>query len=532
MRDPPVARLRAVPSGNEPLALVHPAPEPRTGWVLAILLAVALAPRLVLLPLNENLYGDAVARTELAERWAEDPHWITSFQDGALQFGPLHLYVMGLALKLWPVREHAGRAISLLFGTLSVVPLYLLTRRLFGWRAGVWSSLALSAWSIHLQLSTTAASEALSLFLLLWMLALFAEGWAERRFSPIAYSALLLNLACATRYDAWMLVPLFCVLLLLGDRDRVAALTRAVLFGLLCLPFPLAWMHGNELQTGDPLYPLRFVDAFHRQWVVQETARWGSLVLRLEALAFWPSMALATLTPPVALFGAAGMARAWRERPEHRWLLWSCWVPAAYFTFRGAVLLDFVPLARFTVPQLALLLPYVEPGFHALLGRASAWLRRAALFASVALAACFPLWLGAFTFHREGKLEDALRSISPTSTNPRALMQVASFLRREVAPRGVWTAVDSSSRYEDLQLVFFGGIRDLHASHRWPNFAEAVAAHPPGYLVRIDRGTLSSALALSPDGRKAKLGALEFEELPGFSPPFHVYRRQEPQGPR
>ena len=70
----------------------------RGGW-----LAVAvLAPRLVALFVNENLAGDAIARTWIAHRWLEAPQWMTSFDDGPMQFGPLHLYLLALAELIWP----------------------------------------------------------------------------------------------------------------------------------------------------------------------------------------------------------------------------------------------------------------------------------------------------------------------------------------------------------------------------------------------------------------------------------------------
>ncbi|HEX8820135.1 MAG TPA: glycosyltransferase family 39 protein, partial [Archangium sp.] len=226
--------LPAAPPGSTPAlsAVPEPLAEPSSRLLLGLLIAAALLPRLLLMPFNENFYGDAVARTELAERWARAPHLITSYADGAFQFGPLHLYLVGAVLKVVPDKALAGRLVSLLFGVLAVVPLFSLTRRLFDWRAGVWASLAFCVWGMHLQMSTTAASESLSLFLMLWVFALCAEGLDENRLGPIFGAAVVLNLACATRYDAWMFIPLLCVGLLLWGEDRVAGLTRAVGFGL------------------------------------------------------------------------------------------------------------------------------------------------------------------------------------------------------------------------------------------------------------------------------------------------------------
>ena len=47
--------------------------EPSTRLLIGLLLVAALVPRLGVFPVNENRFGDAVARTELAERWLQQP---------------------------------------------------------------------------------------------------------------------------------------------------------------------------------------------------------------------------------------------------------------------------------------------------------------------------------------------------------------------------------------------------------------------------------------------------------------------------
>src|SRR4051812_33204113 len=111
-RDPmstrPAAPLSAPSSPRAPrLAAVPGAPAALSErWLAVLLLATALVPRLVVFPLNQNLYGDAVIRTELAQRWLAAPHLITSYADGAFQFGPLHLYLLAFVLKLGVAKEH------------------------------------------------------------------------------------------------------------------------------------------------------------------------------------------------------------------------------------------------------------------------------------------------------------------------------------------------------------------------------------------------------------------------------------------
>ncbi|QSQ13482.1 ArnT family glycosyltransferase [Myxococcus landrumensis] len=513
----PTPSLAAVPS---------PTPEPSTRWLVGMLLVVALLPRLLVFVANENLYGDAVVRTELAERWLRAPHLITAYGDGAYQFGPLHMYLVGAALSVLD-REVAGRAVSLLFGVLSVVPLFALTRRLFGWRAGVVAGLSFAAWGMHLQFSTTAGSEAVSLFFMLAAFALYAEGVDENRFLPLFQAALMLNLACALRYDAWMYIPLLSVALLFSSQDKVASVTRAVGFGLACLPFPLLWMQGNELMHGDPFFPLKAVEDFHRGWVQSSAGSGLAIGWRVQQLFFWPGVALLTLSPGVALLGMWGMVKAWKQRPDTRWLVAAAVVPTLYFTFRAAVLANFVPLGRFTVTQLAVLPVFVALGFAALLASRGEGARKALAGVVAVLAVVLPLAMGLYTFRADGRFQDTLRPVSPTSTNPRNVMQVADFVKAEVAQKGGSLALDDDPSYMDLQVAFFSGLPEERIARvRWDTFRKLLAEARPEVLVRFDQGALVKDPGVKLEGRTLTLDGVAYEELDGFTAPLHVYRRR------
>src|SRR5690606_10217009 len=107
--------------------------------------------------------------------------------------------------------------------------------------------------------------------------------------------------------------------LLFQGEDRVASATRAIFFGLLVTPFPLAWMQGNELAHGNPLFPIQVIEQFHASWVQDEAARLGGpVVYRLHNLVFWPAVALLTLSPLVAIFCVVGMWRTWKDSVHDR----------------------------------------------------------------------------------------------------------------------------------------------------------------------------------------------------------------------
>lgn len=497
---------------------------------LAALALLALLVRLPAYAVNENVLGDSVARTELALQWSRAPHWISSFRDGALQFGPLHLYAVGAALKVGLGKEDAGRLVSLLCGVLTVVPLAALTRRLFGWRSAVWASVAFAFWGLHVQLSTTAASESLSLLLMVASLSAFASGWHEGRQWPLVAAGGLLGLACAVRYDAWMLAPLMAALLAWQGGDRRAGLRRAFLFSAACLPFPLAWLVGNGLEMGDLLYPIRYVEQFHRVWVQDGVARYGELGYRLHNLVFWPASAAVTLTPGVGLLGMAGMAWAFRARRDVRWLVWVAGVPTLYFTVRGAVLLDMAPLARFTAGQVILALPFVGPGLEAVVP--PGWRRRAEVAVAAVLVG-FTAWLTAFTWEPSTRARRALVPVSPVVRNSPAVRRLLSAWRAQAPEPWQPVVIDEDRRgYDDLQVAFFSGHpEESILRRRWPDYPRRRAwfAHP-AWVVRIEGGALESDPDVELRPGALRLGSDWFDEVPGLEGPCRLYRRRGGSG--
>jgi hypothetical protein len=225
---------------------------------------------------------------------------------------------------------------------------------------------------------------------------------------------------------------------------------------------------------------------------------------------------LFTLSPPIALLGMVGMFRLYRERPSQRWLLWVAWAPTLFFTFRSSVLLTFVPLARFAVNQVALLLPFVALGFEALVAERSPAFRRAAAALCIAVALASPTALGLFTFQREGRREDALRPVSPTSTNSPALMRVSARLASELSVKGSYV-LDSDPGYRDLQIAFFAGLPDERvARHRWKHLDAPAPSLDPEYLVLFPGGRLQGDGRAVREGEQVRLDDWRFVPVGGF----------------
>jgi hypothetical protein len=451
------------------------------------LLALALVLRLAVFPFAKNIWGDAVARTWLAFDWAAHPHVPTAFTDGVLQFGPLHIVLMGLLGTVWPEAPDCGRALSLVVGVASIVPLMALARRFFGERAAVVAALVFSLWGLHVQCSTTSASEALCLFLVLSALERIEAGVASGRSAPLVVAGLATTLACATRYNLWLWAPCFVLRVALGTRRMKPTLV----FAAVAASFPVLWMVGNGRATGDPLYPLHDIEAFHRAWYVSEATSWTAAKMQWLTLFFWPGLALLSLSPLAAIAGGVGAVAAVARRHPSWWIVALAVGTLAYYTARALLFASFVPLARFAVDELALLCLFVEPGAVALarFGRIGA---TTGLRVVVASAALWVVGLGAFTTFTSVGLAESFLPISPCSRNLRRLEPVIDELQRLTASGPGLLVVDSDpTGYDDLTLVYESGLpRARVASFRAPTFEATLATGRPRWIVRFDRGPL------------------------------------------
>jgi 4-amino-4-deoxy-L-arabinose transferase-like glycosyltransferase len=464
----------ARPQGLRPGAPVWwKRPVPPRRLLFAALLA-AFAVRLPALLLGMEHYGDGPVRVEIAERWARAPHLWRGFSE-AFQFGPLHLTLLGGTLELWPDRTWAPRALSLFCGLAAVWLLFRIAKRLLGPAAAFAAALGLALSPLHIQASTTSASEAPFLALLLGAIDLLL---ADR----VVLSALLLGAAGMVRYDGWLYVPLIAGWLLL----RRVALPQVALFcALAMLPVPL-WLWLNHRFSGDWLAPIHYIDRDHQALAAMALGWFGQLRWRAYCLVYWPLAVLLLSTPVLGLLSLAGAARALWRRSTGWELAAIAWVPAAYFAFRGAVLADFRPLSRFALVAATLSLPFawsVLSGLPARLRIGTAALGGILLVAT-------PSALALASYGRNGGLAEWARPLSPISTVPPGIAQASRWLRVNARPDDV-LLLDSAWHYLDIPLAFASGLPDQRIARlRWPDFDDRLARTPPTLALLLYQGKL------------------------------------------
>lgn len=443
---------------------------------LPAVLALAAAARIAPFFLGYEHYGDAPVRIELAERWARAPHLWHGFVE-AYQYGPLHLTLIGALVRLLGDRLYAARLLSLACGLSCVWLLYRVAERERGREAAFWAGLSLALSPLHIQSSTTGASEAVFLALFLGALLLALRDQA-------LLAAVVLGAAGLVRYDGWLYVPLFGALIWLRSRD----LPRAAGFCVLAAVPALFWMWVNARFAGDALAPLRHIDAEHARLAAAAVAAHGRLLWRVESLFFWPFAVCVIATPLLGVAALWGSARAAALRERGWELVALAWIPAAYLTFRTAILVDFWPMSRFAMVAAALSLVFA----HDALAQFRAPLRALA----VAVAAATSLVLTALCWNRTGEVAERVRPAAPIGSLPSGIAEAAGWLRTHAAGRDA-VLLDHSDWYLDIPLAFASGLPDeqlIRASWK-EDFEDRLRRRTPTLAVLLVPGYLGDLRA-------------------------------------
>jgi len=194
--------------------------------------------------------GDAEAHLNIARRVLD------SRTPGLEQFGTVWLPLPHLLMIPFVMRDdwwRSGRAGAIPSAACFVLAgtfLFAAARRIYASAAAGWAVALLFAVNLNmLYLQSTPMTEpvfAAALAALLWATVWFRDSqslWA------ILAAAVASNAAALTRYEGWFTIPFAALYLLLVARTK----RHAVLFGLLALIGPAAWLAHNQYYYGNPL---------------------------------------------------------------------------------------------------------------------------------------------------------------------------------------------------------------------------------------------------------------------------------------
>jgi Dolichyl-phosphate-mannose-protein mannosyltransferase len=497
--------------------------------------AIGVLARVVAINFASLDSGDSVSRVLLGWLWGEQPFLITS---GG--WGPLHFYLLGIVMKIWPDPVWAPAALHILCGSLTAVVTFKIAYELFhSRRAALLAGLAAAVYPMAVLSSLEAHSEVVFGLLLSLGLLYLVRAWRpEGRVSEAVFAGVFITLAAMLRYEAWLLMPFLTLPLLIRWRLVFAFLATALLH-------PIVWMTGNWLERGDPMYSFNWSSNFEREVMGQKSTA-GLALAAKQIWGFIMTTVHGMSIPLTLLVGAAIAGCLARRRREAIWL-----VPAlglfALLSIGGARGALWVKPA-YTMTFGLLLIPFLAQLFSA--ANIETWSRprfvaaAAALLAAIGITTIEPLWralphggfffaraAGSFAEHREA--DEVIQVIRANEVANRTLLtdfigwQATSYViqRSKTPPRNV--CVPNGAPI----AVDIPAVQVFLATHR----QGLIVAHAGGKLTALieRRGDGSGSIAgvpvkFSEVGATLWPGAVDAAEvLPG---PLHVLRF-EVQGP-
>ena len=214
---------------------------------VTILTMLACLIRVAAFILTVDAPGDGPTKAIIAYQWAKEPsvglygHWL-----------PGYLYLTGLVSTIIPIPWIALRLLNVVIGVATVPVFYMAVAPVFGPVVAIIGAALITMFPLHVELSASSLTEVSVVFEILLgvnFLRLATEPGARRRgsFTTIAIGCFVL--ASMTRYEIWVLLPLFPFYYWLRTKAWRTVLGMA---GLL-FASPVAWMIVKHFVEGDAL---------------------------------------------------------------------------------------------------------------------------------------------------------------------------------------------------------------------------------------------------------------------------------------
>jgi 4-amino-4-deoxy-L-arabinose transferase-like glycosyltransferase len=235
-------------------------------FILAALFCAAFALRLAVVLFTSSVPGDGPGRASAGYIWARAPHFVT--------YGnwlPGYPYLVGLFSFIFEDPLLSSRILNLGLGTLTIPLFYLLLRKIYDPLTALISAALLTFFPLHIGMSGGSLSEVSFAFeVIAGTLLLIISSEKEVTRSRIFYLAsalLFLCLAIMSRYEIWVLIPIFPLYYFLKTRRTLeSCLILAVLF-----LFPFMWSLNTYIHVGDPF--LGFTKA--KKYRATKDSLWG-----------------------------------------------------------------------------------------------------------------------------------------------------------------------------------------------------------------------------------------------------------------
>jgi hypothetical protein len=218
--------------------------EKRIKTILLLVTLVGLALRIAVFFLFNERVGDGPSRAIQAYMWAESP----VLRPHAV-WPPFYVYLTGLFNMAVNDPLISTRIFNLILGALTIPTLYALMQRVFNNLTAILCAIFTAFFPFHIGLSVTSLTEISFLIAIMaGLLCVIKAAWTNggKRLIYILLTMLFCAIASLTRYEAWILLPLFPAYFLL----KTGKFYQTIILAIGIAIFPVAWMALCYIDSG------------------------------------------------------------------------------------------------------------------------------------------------------------------------------------------------------------------------------------------------------------------------------------------
>ena len=158
---------------------------------------------------------------------------------------PVYVFLGRLSHLVIPSATDSFVYLSILFGTISIIAIYLLSKKFFGENVGVMSALMFSFTPAHLEFSDVAMSDIVSLFFIIITVYLLYNSTASKKYLYLA--SISLGITVGIRQTDILLIPLYLIFLIATRRNDL----KTCILSIILLSISVcAWLIPIIIITG------------------------------------------------------------------------------------------------------------------------------------------------------------------------------------------------------------------------------------------------------------------------------------------
>ena len=191
--------------------------------------------------------GDGPTRASLAYAMFLSPYLMTHGD-----WLPGYNYLHSLFYLILENPALTPRIVNVILGTLTVPLFYLLIAKVFDRSVAMISALLLMCFPLHIGLSASSLTEPTFLFEFITgsLFLILAANGEKYQLAYLLLALFLLSLAIMTRYEGWVLVPIFVIYYY----ARTKSIPRSFLVAMVLTIYPVTWTISNYHHFGDPFF--------------------------------------------------------------------------------------------------------------------------------------------------------------------------------------------------------------------------------------------------------------------------------------